>query len=564
MSQRAGERVIRRIRSAPQRVSARQLAFTDGLATLPVRVESSIRSRLLRYGGTVVILGLATALLWPVRQTIGLLNIGLVLLVVVIGATVLAGQRAGIFASLLAFAFLNFFLVPPYLTFEVHDIANLLALFVFLGVSGLISWLVAGAREQAKHAQRRADDVARLYELNAAIVGARHIDEVLPAIAEKVAEVFEAQVCWILLPNAQGQLVVEAESPNAMRTTTREELSLAEWVFRHGTDAQQGDPGATPVDGKTSPMRAAYMPLRVGQRIIGVLAVADKLGHRPFTVAERTVLATFAAQAAVALERLYLLREAQRAEMLARTDDLKSALMSAVSHDLRTPLASIMTSVTSLLEPDIEWDEQTRRDFLQGIYDEARRLNRLVGNLLEMSRIEGGALRPEKDWYSIGEVIGAVVQRLEPLAADHRIQVDVAPDIPLVLLDFVEVEQVLTNLLENAIKYTPASTVVQVTARAVGDHVQVQVEDNGPGVSAEHLPHLFKKFYYVDNGKQSKGTGLGLAISKGLVEAHGGRIWAKSRLGEGLQITFTLPLGSDTDGRLKKTSARVPDQTEQV
>jgi two-component system sensor histidine kinase KdpD len=538
MSHRAGERVIQRVRSAPHHTSARRLAFADSLRALPAQAEGSTRSRLLRYGGTVIALGLATALLWPLRQTIGLLNIGLVLLVVVIGATVLAGQRAGIFASLLAFAFLNFFLVPPYLTFEVHDIANLLALFVFLGVSGLISWLVAGAREQAAHAQRRAEDVARLYELNAAIVGARHIDEVLPAIAEKVAEVFEAQACWILLPNAQSQLAVEAQAPHAVRVMTREELSLAEWVFRHGTEAQQGDLMGTQTEGR----RAAYMPLRAAQRTIGVLAVADKLGHRPFTTAERTVLATFAAQAAVALERLYLLREAQRAEMLARTDELKSALMSAVSHDLRTPLASIMTSVTSLLEPDIEWNEDTRRDFLQGIYDEARRLNRLVGNLLEMSRIEGGALRPEKDWYSIGEVIGAVVQRLEPQSPDHRIQVDIAPDIPLVLLDFVQVGQVLTNLLENAIRYTPAGTVVRVTATPVEGQVQVRVEDNGPGVSPEHLPHLFEKFYYVDRRNQSKGTGLGLAISKGLVEAHGGRIWATSRPGQGLQVTFTLPL----------------------
>src|SRR5205085_3526285 len=197
----------------------------------------------------------------------------------------------------------------------------------------------------------------------------------------------------------------------------------------------------------------AFAPLRTGIRTIGVLAVADKKNGRPFTAAERTILATFPGQAAVALERLRLLREADRADMLDRADKLKSALMSAVSHDLRTPLASIMASVTSLLEPDIEWDKETQQDFLQGIYDEARRLNVVVGNLLDMSRIEGGALRPEKDWYSIAEVIQAVAQRLEPNLAGHPLTIKVQDDLPLMLLDFSEIDQVLTNLVENAIKY---------------------------------------------------------------------------------------------------------------
>jgi len=276
---------------------------------------------------------------------------------------------------------------------------------------------------------------------------------------------------------------------------------------------------------------------------MGVLAVTDKRDHRPFTTAEHTVLATFADQAAVALERLYLLKGAERAEVLARTDELKSALMSAVSHDLRTPLASIMASVTSLMEPDIEWDEETRRDFLQGIYDEARRLNRLVGNLLDMSRIEGGALHPEKDWYSMSEVIEAVVQRLEPRMYDHPLTVRVEDGMPLLLLDFAQIDQVLTNILENAIRYTPPGTSIAVRARQEGANIQVEVEDTGPGVPREDLQYLFDKFYQVNRGGQ-KGTGLGLAISKGLVEAHGGHISVSNGQRGGLRVTFTLPVAS--------------------
>jgi two-component system, OmpR family, sensor histidine kinase KdpD len=279
------------------------------------------------------------------------------------------------------------------------------------------------------------------------------------------------------------------------------------------------------------------------------------------------MLATFADQAAVALEKLRLLREADRADMLDRADRLKSALMSAVSHDLRTPLASIMASVTSLLEPDIQWGKETQQDFLQAIYDEARRLNVLVGNLLDISKIEGGALRPEKDWYSITEVIEAVMQRLEPNLADHITSVKIQNDLPMTLLDFTEIDQILTNLLENAIKYTPPDAKIEIGARRVGDRIEIKVADAGPGVPIEHLPYLFDKFYQVDRQHRSRGVGLGLAISKGLVEAHGGEIWARNRPGGGLEVTFTLPVveggsrESEFDSSFSTPDSRFPAPT---
>jgi two-component system sensor histidine kinase KdpD len=220
--------------------------------------------------------------------------------------------------------------------------------------------------------------------------------------------------------------------------------------------------------------------------------------------------------------------------------------MSAVSHDLRTPLASIIAAVTSLLEPEMHWDEATRHEFLQGIYEEAQRLNRLVGNLLDMSRIEGGALHPEKDWYGVDEVIAAVVGRLESRLAAYRLSVDVAPDLPLIPLDYTEIDQVLTNLLENALKYTSPGTAIQIRAERQGGQIVVSVTDSGPGVPPEHLDRLFDKFYQVAEGSRPRGMGLGLAISKGLVEAHGGQIAARNVAGGGLQITFTLPIPAAT------------------
>jgi len=532
-----GDRVIQRARKLPGTPQLEpQLPVHAGGSAVPGWVASVIR-----YGSALLALGLTTAALVPVRESVGLLNIAMVYLVVVICITVFAGRRAGILASLLGFLLFNFFQVPPYYTFQVTDLHNILALFVFLGVSLLISWLVASGREQASDAQRRAEDVSRLYELSQAIIGAQRMEDVLPAIAGKVRDVFEAQACWILLPDERRQLVVQAHSPDEARPLTRDEIASAEWAFLQDKPLEQG--GASPsFRGRPSEGRVAFAPLRGAGRVIGVLAIASKINGRPLTQAERTVLATFAGQAAVALERLSLLREAQRAETLARTDELKSALMSAVSHDLRTPLASIMASVTSLMDPDVEWDEETRRDFLQGIHDEAHRLNRLVGNLLDMSRIEGGALHPERDWYSIGEVVESVVERLEPRLVGRPVTVRLQEELPLARFDFTQIDQVLTNLVENAINHTPPGTPITIEARGAAGGLEVSVEDAGPGIPPEHLPHLFDKFYRVGKRTQRSGTGLGLAISKGLVEAHGGVIRVANRPGGGLKVDFTLPV----------------------
>ncbi len=550
MNRRPGDRVARRPRQFAVPAPPRHIPR----AALEYEITHTALSRLVRYGATAVLLVAVTAAIWPVRETIGLLNIGLIFLMAVVGATVFGGRGAGIVASVLGFALFDFFLVPPYLTFVISDLRNILALIVFLGVSALLSWLIASAREQAHQAQRRAEDVSRLYELSQVIIGAPQAD-VLPAIAEKVRAVFAVQVCWVLLPGPQQHLRVQVQAPTEARLPTRDERTLADWAFWHGLPVGQGGMTAPILDGAGSGNGAAFVPLRAAGRTIGVLGVADKRDRRPFTLAERTILATFADQVAVALDRLTLLREAERAEVLARTDELKSALMSAVSHDLRTPLASIIASVTSLLEPGIVWDEETRRDFLQGIYEEAERLNRLVGNLLDMSRIEGGALQPEKDWYGIGEVITSVVQRLEARLGKHPLTVEIAPDLPLVPLDYTEIDQVLTNLLENALKYTPPDAALRITARQQDSTLAVTVADSGPGVAPEHLGRLFDKFYRVEGRTRPQGMGLGLAISKGLIEAHGGHIEATNRPEGGLQITFTLPIPAPVERRVGMPAA---------
>jgi two-component system sensor histidine kinase KdpD len=236
-----------------------------------------------------------------------------------------------------------------------------------------------------------------------------------------------------------------------------------------------------------------------------------------------------------------LTEAAARAAVLAESDALKSTLLSAVSHDLRTPLATIMASATSLLDPTVAWGDEERAEFLQAIEEEADRLSHVVSNLLDLSRIEGGALRPAKEWYDVAEVITDVAARLAKLAPDHDVTTDVEPDLPLIRFDYVEIAQVLMNLGENAIKYTPAGTQVTLSASSRMDAIELAVSDNGPGIPPPFLPRLFDRFSRAEPASRIPGTGIGLAISKGLVDAHGGQMWAESIEGLGTRIAFTLP-----------------------
>jgi two-component system sensor histidine kinase KdpD len=263
---------------------------------------------------------------------------------------------------------------------------------------------------------------------------------------------------------------------------------------------------------------------------------------------QTTFFWTFLDQATSIIERARLHRESLQIEVLQRTDALRSALVSSVSHDLRTPLSSIKAAASSLLQEDVQWDEETRRSFVQAIECETDRLNRLVGNLLDMSRIEGGALKPEKEWYPIDELVHDVLGHMQLLLQGREIRTAIPDDLPPVKLDYLQMDQVLTNLLENSVRYTPAGTPLELSVELVGDtHMMVSIGDYGPGVPVDDVERIFDKFYRVlstrQKGASVRGSGLGLSVCRGLVEAHGGRIWVENRQGEkGAIFHFTLPL----------------------
>jgi two-component system, OmpR family, sensor histidine kinase KdpD len=294
------------------------------------------------------------------------------------------------------------------------------------------------------------------------------------------------------------------------------------------------------------------VPIKVGDRRIGELVLFHARNEGFDSIDDRLVSAA-ATQIGLAVDRERLHRESTESEILRRTDELRSALLNAVSHDLRTPLAAIMASAGSLRQEDVAWSDQDRRGFAEAIEEEAEHLNRLVGNLLDLSRIEGGSLKPDKSWHDLGALVDDVLDRLRPAVGRYRLRVSVPPDLPPLWLDAVEIGEALYNLVENAAKYSRPETdlAVEVRQDAIAGTVEVSVSDRGPGIPPAELSHVFDPFHRaIDTarGPRPGGLGLGLAVVKGLVEAHGGRVWAENRAGGGARFTFTLPAADAAAG----------------
>ena len=285
---------------------------------------------------------------------------------------------------------------------------------------------------------------------------------------------------------------------------------------------------------------ALIVPIQTARGLLGEICLWRN--DPPIKSPEDRLLRTFASQGALALERARLAQAETRARILEESDHLKSALLSSVSHELRTPLATIKASVTSLRSDEYLWDTEARQELLAGMEEETDHLNQLVGNLLDMSRIDAGALKPQRKWNVLAEIVSGVVSRMQPEAQRHRIVTEVSEDLPLIPVDYIQIERVFTNLISNSIKYSPDNTIITIRARqSDSQSLIVQVSNQGPPVPEEHLDRIFDKFYRVTAADQITGTGLGLSICKGFVEAHGGRIWAENLL-DGFAFNFTLPL----------------------
>jgi two-component system sensor histidine kinase KdpD len=505
------------------------------------------RQALAGYAVTVVAVAVLTAMLSPLRLRLGLLNIGLLFLLFVVLIAARWGWGPGLFASVVANLVFNFFFVPPLHTFTVGAPQNVLGLSVFLGVAALTSALLSRARAGEAAARRRAEETAILYDLSRLIIVSPSTTATLTSLCQRVRDTFGVESCAVLLPGPGGLKPVASSGPLERMPITAYERHGAEQAYATGTTVYVGGAGGRRrpriVGIKDRPIPAVFVPLSIGRNTAGVMQIGGQLQARVFTEDERRLLEAFADEVALAVDRDRLLHEAARAEALQETDRLKSALLSAVSHDLRTPLTAILTAASSLLQEDVQWDEAARREFLTSIESQALRLSRLVSNLLDLSRIEGGALRPDKDWYDVREMLESAIEGSARVLTAHRVALDVEPDVGEAHFDHVQITQVVTNLLENAAKFAPAGTTISVGARRADGSLELSVADQGPGIPPEEREQVFEKFYRLSRTQRTPGTGIGLAIVKGLVEAHDGRIRVEDAPGGGARFVVRLPLG---------------------
>ncbi len=467
----------------------------------------------------------------PIVALLYLLPVGL--------ATSLGGLSLGILASLLAFLAFNYFFIAPYYTFAVHQTEDLIVLGVFLGVAVVVSQLLGRSRASVAAAEARERETTALYELSTALTGLRSEPAIAHALAERLREISGA--------------------------------SLVELTFRVRPAAPAGTlrlPAEAPVPAAPPLITLPLMTARGPFGEIRLWRAAPPPGQpAALSAAETRLLATFAGQGALALEHALLSQAETQAKIISESDRLKSALLSSVSHELRTPLASMKAAVTSLRSGAVEWHAPARTDLLAMVEEELDHLNRLVGNLLDMSRIEAGALKPNRQWLSLAEVVANTLQRLRLATAQHTLAVEVSDELPPVPADYGQLDQVFTNLFSNSLKYAPPGTTIGIRARLLPEAspaaepqtVQVTVQNDGPPIPPEHLEHIFDKFYRVTAADRVTGTGLGLSICKGIVEAHGGRMWAEN-LPHGLAFNFTLPLhweGVPPQRRLPETEAEL-------
>jgi two-component system sensor histidine kinase KdpD len=468
--------------------------------------SSTFLSRFWRYFLSVILIASITAIFFALRDVLDTTLLALLYLIPLGMITAFWGLGSGITSALITFLTFNYFFIKPYYTFAVHSPADVVILVVFLIVAVVISQLVGRAQAGLAAATAREREATQLYELSTVLAGLHDDHAITQVLAKQVQAV------------SQGEYV---------------ELNI------RGTE-----PFAFQLP-KISP------PTRPPELIVPIQAVRGLLGEiwlwraaPAISSSEKRLVQTFASQGAVALERAWLTQAESRAKVLEESDQLKSAILSSVSHELRTPLSTIKAAASSLRSKEVSWDSPARIELVAAIDEEADHLNMLVGNLLDMSRIESGALKPKREWNILLEILGSVLARMKHLAEEHQIEVDVPESLPVVPGDYVQMEQVLTNLLSNSLKYAPANTVVRIHAYVESESIHVQVSNEGPQVPSEHLERIFDKFYRITAADRVTGTGLGLSICKGIIQAHGGRIWAEN-IADGLAFNFTLPLTWD-------------------
>jgi len=460
---------------------------------------------------SLLLVSAVTVLMNSMRDRFSTAIIALIFLLSVVLSTTLWGMWVGIFSSFAAFLEFNYFFFPPYYSFAVGRTEDIIVLVVFLAVAMVISNLVGREQKRYEEVQARERDATHLYELSIALTGLKEEKEIANVLVGHLIEIFQAARVEVVIQDADGKESIKVSLPKEAPAL------FGLYLTRFPLNTHRGDLGE-------------------------IQLWTQKPG---LSTLELHLLQTIASQAALSIERVYLSKAETRAKILEESDQLKTALLSSVSHDLRTPLASIEASATTLFNPQVNLEPEARVELQTILVEETEHLNQLVGNLLNMSRIESGVLKLQRNWNSLSEIVEAAFNRMRRQSRGFILENEISDDLPLIPLDSVLMEQVLINLISNSLKYAPKGSQICIEAhQADTDWVEVTLTNYGPHIPAEYLDHIFDKFYSFPNQVRVSGTGLGLSICKGIVEAHGGMIWV-ANLAEGIAFHMKLPIRSE-------------------
>lgn len=456
-------------------------------------------------------------------------NLVMVYLLAVVIVAIRAGYGPAVAASMLSVLVFNYFFVPPQLTLRVADAEYLLTFAGLFIVGVVIANLTTQVLEQAEEAREREAQTAALYALSKDLAITTNLDATVRTILAHIQGTFHTEVAIYLRRDTQLSLS-STTSPLLAAAVTTHALERA---------CQLNEPVEITVN-TPDLERLLAIPLRTAQGTLGVIV----LGMSPSfaLAAHHFILSAFTNQAALAIEAAQLAETARMAQLLHERDKLHTALLNSISHDLRTPLVSITGALSSLQTHAMLYDEQARHDLIEGAWQEAQRLNRLVANLLEMTRIEAGAVQLNQEYFDVAEIIGVARAQLKERLKDRTLDVTIAPELPLVYVDISLMTLVLVNLLDNVLKYSAQELPIEINADMQGARVILEVADHGPGIPEADLPHIFEKFYRSPNSQHIRGTGLGLSICEGIVEAHGGVIQAANRAEGGAVFSIALPV----------------------
>ena len=486
---------------------------------------------------SVVAVAVSLGIAETVEPFFGLENVVLVFMTGIVAIAARFGLWPSILASVVASLCYNFFFLPPIYTFTIADPNNALAFFFFIVMAIIVSNVAARVREQAVTAMARARTTEALYAFSRKLAGVATLDDVLWATAYQIAMMLKVRVV-LLLP--EGETIAVAAGYPPEDVLDQADLAAAKWAWMNNRAAGRGSdtlPGA----------KRLFLPMRTGRGPVGVLGIdSDKAGPL-LTPDERRLLDALSDQSALAIERVHLVEDMDRVKRTVETEHLRSALLTSISHDLKTPLAAILGSAGALRSMSGQLTDAQKEELVSTIVDESERLNRFIANLLDMTKLESGAIAPNSSLHSIGEVIGGALRRAEKILSRHKVALDIYRDLPLVKIDEVLFEQAIFNLLDNAAKYSARGSTIQINGRRDGDSVVLEIVDEGVGIPASDVERIFDKFYRVQKGDQVRpGTGLGLAIARGFIGAMQGTITASNRTDRsGAVLTIRLPVTAD-------------------